>query len=274
MALSFLSGAAQESFIYVQDKKVKLYYEEVGNGQAMLFIPGWTMTAGFFKKQKAHFKDQYRVITYDPRGQGRSDKTFQSNTYAQHAMDLRDMILSLNLSKVILVGWSSGCLTIYSYLDQFGIDQVARIICIDEPPKWIGDSSKEWVYGDFEGYRSSLEGLLTSRKSDAGGVIDWMLKEPVDSLEKQWMLEEMMLTPDYVALSLFVDGMISDYTDVLKKLDRTTSILFLLRDSWYERGKTWLNQHIPSAEVKPISSHAMFWEKPEKFNDLVEDFLR
>ncbi len=273
LILLFQAAESQGTFIENLNGEIDIYYEDTGTGQPIIFIPGWTMTSGFFKKQTEYFKSEYRVISYDPRSQGRSKKTMERNTYKQHARDLKGIIDSLGISETILVGWSSGCLTIFEYLDQFGTDRIKQIVFIDETPKWIGDPGKEWVYGSFNGYRSSLKGLLERRPSGAYGIIDWMLDKPIDSLTRNWMVSEMIMTPNHAALSLYIDGMASDYTDVLRNFDSTTPALFLLRESWFDKGKSWLKNVIPSAEIFPISSHAMFWEHPEEFNLLMEQFF-
>lgn len=266
------SGYAQGNFIQVREG-LSLYYEDAGAGQPIVFIPGWTMTTSFFQKQKAHFQDTHRFISYDPRSQGRSSKVTENNTYTHHASDLRHILEVLDLENVVLVGWSSGCLTMYAYLQQYGRDRIAQLVFIDEPPKWIGDTAKEWVYGTFDDYKGSLEGVLTTRREDAYAVVDWMLANPVDGATKEWMVDEMMKTPSHAALSLYVDGMIADYTDVVQGLGSDVPTLFLLRDSWHEAGIQWLNQAAPLAKIERLSSHAMFWERPRAFNELLERFL-
>jgi len=266
------AGYAQGDYLQVREG-LSLYYEDTGTGQPLVFIPGWTMTAAFFQKQKAHFQDTHRFISYDPRSQGRSSKVVENNTYAHHASDLRHLLETLDLEDVVLVGWSSGCLTMYAYLQQYGTDRIDRLVFIDEPPKWIGDTTSEWVYGTFEDYKGSLRGLLTTRRQDAYGVVDWMLADPVDAVTRTWMVDEMMKTPSHAALSLYVDGMIADYTDVVQGLGSDVSTLFLMRESWYEAGRRWLNTTAPLAKTERLSSHAMFWENPRTFNELLERFL-
>lgn len=266
------AGYAQGDYIQVSEEVV-LYYETAGAGQPLLFIPGWTMTTPFFQKQKEHFQHTHRFISYDPRSQGRSSKVSENNTYAHHADDLRHLIQALNLQDVILVGWSSGCLTMYAYLQRYGTDRIDRLVFIDEPPKWIGDRANEWVYGTFDDYKGSLKGLLTTRHEDAYGVVDWMLVDPVDFPTREWMVAEMMKTPDHAALSLFVDGMIADYTSVVEGLGAEVPTLFLLRESWYADGVRWLEQVAPEAQSERLSSHAMFWEQPLAFNRILEHFL-
>lgn len=247
-----------------------LYVEETGKGETLLFIPGWTMTHRFFEKQKEHFSERYHVVLYDPRGQGRSDKTTYKNTYAHHAMDLRELILQKDLNEIVLIGWSSGCLTLYEYLRTFGVDRVRKMVFIDEPPKWIGNSEKEWVYGTFDDYRSSLKGMI-SGPSEPNDIIDWMLNDSIDDPTRNWMRKEIRMTPPHIALSLYIDGLVSDYTKEVDQLEIPS--VFMVRDSWYDQASTWLKIHVPEAKIKAITSHAMFWERAEEFNTLLEDFI-
>ncbi len=263
---------AQENNLLKLDDGTALFIEEAGEGQPMLFIPGWTMTHRFFEKQVEFFAAQYHVITYDPRGQGRSDKTADGNNYAAHASDLRQIILKKNLEDVVLVGWSSGCLAMFEYLRGYGYDRVSSMVFIDEPPKWVGDTRTEWVYGSFDDYRSSLKSMI-SKPADPNGIIDWMLAEPVDSVSKDWMRKEILMTPRPIALSLYIDGLISDYTGEVSNLRSETPAMFMVQASWYDRAKAWLSKNTPHSKVVEISSHAMFWEKPDAFNALLKAFI-
>ena len=263
--------AMAQDFLTLEDG-AKLYIEEEGTGQALIFIPGWTMTHRFFENQKAFFSKGHHFISYDPRGQGKSDKTAHGNSYYTHAEDLHQILIEKDLDYVVLVGWSSGCLTVYAYLRRYGLDKIDKLVLIDEPPKWIGDVESEWVYGTFEDYRGSLEDLI-SQNSNPDGIIDWMLKEPVDNQNRKWMAEEIGMTPPHVALSLYVDGLICDYNQELIALPEHIPAFFMVRSSWFDQARSWLEINVPHAKVEEISSHAMFWENPEPFNHLLSNFL-
>jgi len=261
---------AQGEYLVLKDS-TKIYVEVSGEGKTVWFVPGWTMTHRFFEKQQAQLSAEYKVVTYDPRGQGRSDKTTDKNTYYHHAADLRELILQKDMNDLILVGWSSGCLTLFEYLRAFGTKRVHKMIFIDEPPKWIGQVEKEWVYGTFEDYRSSLKRML-SQPSEPNEIIDWMLQNPINDDTRTWMREEILMTPPHVALSLYIDGLASDYSPEVEKLD--IPALFMVRRSWYDRARTWLKSTAPHAQITPISSHAAFWERPREFNARLTEFIQ
>ncbi|MEL6304694.1 MAG: alpha/beta hydrolase [Bacteroidota bacterium] len=264
------SVQGQEEFVMLKDS-TKLYVEDSGKGQTLLFIPGWTMTGRFFEKQQQQLSKTHQVITYDPRGQGKSNQTIYKNTYFHHAKDLRELILQKDLKDVILIGWSSGCLTLFEYLRTYQNDRIKQLVFIDEPPKWIGEVDKEWVYGTFDNYRSSLKGMLEG-PSEPNGIIDWMLKDSIAPETRAWMRNEIQMTPPHVALSLYIDGLACDYTQEVQSISIPT--LYMVRDSWFTKARSWLNEKAPKIEVVSISSHAMFWEKPEEFNAQLLQFIQ
>jgi len=276
VALLFLfitfNSYGQDRFLQVGKDSISIFVEDVGQGKTLLFIPGWTMTSKFFKKQQSYFKDNYRVIAYDPRGQGKSSKTSNGNTYATHADDLDGIIKAMGLKGVVLVGWSSGCATMYEYVKRYGTENLSHLVFIDEPPKWIGNVEEEWVYGTFEDYRGGLKSLIGGYDAYLDGIVDWMLVEDFEEDEKEWMLNQMKMTPKDIAISLYIDGLTSDYNDVFSKLDEVP-MLFMVRESWYPQVQEWLNINAPGAKAKAIQSHAAFWEYSVSFNNFLEVFL-
>ena len=259
---------------YVQiNDDVELYYEERGAGTPLIFIPGWTMTTAFFEHQLAYFSRQYRVITIDPRSQGRSSKTLENNTYAQHASDLAAFMEALDLEDVVLAGWSSGAHTLYAYIRAFSLARIKALVFIDETPKWIGDTKTEWVYGTAMGYKSSIQGILHDRRNGAAGIARWMVERPLNDEEVAWMVDEMMKTPTHAAFMLYVDSLFEDYMPEARAIDGQVPVLYMLRESWLDQARRWLDVHAPNAEILPMNHHAMFWERPDAFNAALEIFL-
>ena len=54
--------------------EIELNYEIDGNGDALIFINGITMDTNGWAYQAPFFSQSFRVIRYDCRGQGMSDK--------------------------------------------------------------------------------------------------------------------------------------------------------------------------------------------------------
>ena len=112
-----------------------LSYVEYGAGKPVIFIPGWTYTVKVFARNLPVFAEHYRVLAYDPRSHGDSSVTPDGNNYDRHGDDLNGFINRLGIEDCLLVGWSMGVSTAYSYFEKFGTDNVRGFISIDEPPR-------------------------------------------------------------------------------------------------------------------------------------------
>ena len=252
---------------------VELHVEEAGSGSPLVFIPGWTMTTLFFEGQVAAFADRYRVITFDPRSHGRSTKTADGNTYAQHGRDLGALLAHLELDEVVLVGWSSGAHDVLSYVREHGTARLRAVVLVDEPPKAVGNRDEEWVYGSFDGYRSTFESILYRREKSAEGLARWMVSRELDDHEIERIVAESTKTPNEAALALMVDTTLLDYTAEARALDGEVPVLYMVRESWVDQARGWLRENAPSAEIVTLGSHAEHWERPEVFNRKLEAFL-
>src|SRR5829696_4043413 len=69
---------------FVESNGVKLFYEVYGDGpDTMVFPPPWAIVhSRVFKAQLPYFSERFRSITYDPRGNGRSDRPTDVEAYS------------------------------------------------------------------------------------------------------------------------------------------------------------------------------------------------
>ena len=143
---------------------VELHYVEKGAGQPILFIPGLTFSSEIFESQIDYFSKTNRVIAIDPRGQGTSTKTVHGNDYATHGKDLAKLIEILDLKDLILVGWSTGNLEVWSYISQFGKKRVKAVVTIDMSPVPLSIDPSCWVEGSLDELRTAASEILISPK--------------------------------------------------------------------------------------------------------------
>ncbi|MDY7230289.1 alpha/beta fold hydrolase [Hyalangium rubrum] len=88
----------------------QLYYEEHGAGtDTIVFSHGLLWSGEMFREQVAVLKDRYRVITFDHRGQGRSEKTADRLDMDSLAEDAAELIRQRSPDKPVhFVGLSMG----------------------------------------------------------------------------------------------------------------------------------------------------------------------
>jgi pimeloyl-ACP methyl ester carboxylesterase len=129
---AFSQTSPNQTFFTASDR-VKLHYIEAGQGQALLFIPGWLMPADVWEKQIQELSKNYHVIALDPRSQGLSDMTTVGNNPLRRSQDIQELLTTLHLDSVVLVGWSLGAYDALAYLDQFGTDKLYALVLVDSP---------------------------------------------------------------------------------------------------------------------------------------------
>lgn len=84
-----------------------LYYEELGQGEPMILIHGYSLTHRMWDSQFQEFARHYRVIRYDLRGFGQSSRPIEGFQFT-HAEDLVVLMDSLRITKAHIVGLSLG----------------------------------------------------------------------------------------------------------------------------------------------------------------------
>ena len=89
---------------------VNLHYEIYGSGDhTIVFVPTWAIVhSRCYKAQVPYFADHFRVITFDPRGNGKSDRPDDTAAYAVDNLidDVRAVLDATGTKQAILFGFS------------------------------------------------------------------------------------------------------------------------------------------------------------------------
>lgn len=93
----------------IRVNNVELYYESTGSGlEAVVLSHGLLFSGEMFREQVRHLAERYRVITYDHRGQGRSEVTAGGYGMDNLAQDAAELVKGLGVSPCHFVGLSMG----------------------------------------------------------------------------------------------------------------------------------------------------------------------
>jgi len=130
------------SFIKTTDattgEEVKLFYEDWGQGQPVIFIHGWPSCHSMWEHQLSELpKHGVRCIAYDRRGFGKSCKPWNGYNYDTMADDLKAIIEGLDLQDVILVGFSMGGGEVVRYFSRYGGARIKKAVLISAVPPYM-----------------------------------------------------------------------------------------------------------------------------------------
>src|SRR6478609_4210906 len=88
---------------------IDLYYEDHGNGPAVVLLSGWPLDSRSWEPQvHALLGAGHRVIVYDRRGFGQSSRPTEGYDFDTLAADLDNVLTTLDLRDVTLIGFSLG----------------------------------------------------------------------------------------------------------------------------------------------------------------------
>lgn len=256
---------------------IELHYWEKGEGKPLVFIPGLTFSGEIFKAQVEHFSKSYRVIAIDPRGQGYSAKTVDGNDYLTHGRDLAALIDGLGLSDAVLIGWSTGNLDTWSYIQQFGCGKLRAAVFIDMSPLPLSPDPSWWTEGSIEELSAVASQVLVSPAGTRDFFSEYatgvMIQHEMSQQELSYILDISGRTPYWIAKALFCDAIFSNYLETARDAAKQVPCMMFIAEHWQDVAKPFVEAQLPGYRTCVMGGHLMFYEYPEKWNAELEAFL-
>lgn len=258
---------------------IKIHYKVKGEGVPIIFIHGFSENHGAFRIQEKVFSRNHKVITYDLRGHGISDRTDKGLNIERFALDLKELINYLELEKVILVGWSMGGSIIFEYINNYGQENLYKICIIDKSPKTINDDT--WKLGLYHGKYTLEDGIrdLELIKNNWMEFAEKFIRTMAPYLnESQFKIsmEKMKSNSPHVMYSIWESMINKDHRNILGKITIPTLILFGEKSTLYsiEVGE-YLRDNIRNSKLILFKdcTHLLVLENPIKFNKILQEFI-
>lgn len=266
---------------FLTSDNVKIYYNQVGSGKAIILIHGWSCSHLHFNNQIEELSKNFKVIYYDLRGHGISEIPDYGLTMPRLAIDLKELLEHLSLKDVTLVGWSMGTSIIFDYISQFGCEKLHKLCLIDMTPKVITDDTWNYrSYGNFScednfnkivrmsgDWNKFSQYFTPALFSKSGGTDEKLLN---------WALNEMLKSSPNAMVRIWISMTSKNYLNVLKNISIPTLIIYGEESALYPpENSEYMNREIPKSTVIPFPKcgHALFLEKPEMFNNKLTKFI-
>lgn len=279
------------SFVIVGQENgqdIQIYFEDhaplaEGTGQTVVLIHGYPLDGRSWEKQTfALLNAGYRVVTYDRRGFGQSSQPTVGYDYDTFAADLNTVLETLDLTDVVLVGFSMGTGEVGRYISTYGSARVAKAAFLaslepfllqtdDNPagvPAEVFDGIKaaatadrfSW-YDDFYQNFYNLDENLGTRISEAVVRGSW----------------NTAVSASWFAAFAVVPTWLTDFRADIPKIDVPSLIVHGTSDNILPIDSTGreFTKLLPSAKYVEIEGapHGLLWTHADEINTILLDFL-
>lgn len=251
--------------------------QEWGNpaGAEILFIHGFSQShLSWMRQVDSDLAREFRIITYDLRGHGNSDKPLDAARYRDSKAwgdEVQAVIDAAGLKRPVVVGWSYAGRVISDYLATHGAGQLAGINFVDAPikadPALIGDNLKNLPL-------MASEDLLTNIAATRAFLHGCFSRQPsADDYETMLAFNMMVLPKVRAGLS----GRPLDASEIMSKLKLPVLVTHGAEDRNAKLGAgQYTASVIPGAKLSVYEGigHSPFYEDAPRFNSELAAFVR
>lgn len=263
---------------------INLYYEDLGAGQPVVLIHGFPLNGQSWEKQTSFLIDRgFRVIAYDRRGFGKSDKPSKGYDYETFAADLNELMNTLDLRDAVLVGFSMGSGEVARYLAKYGSERVSKAALLGALPPFLLKTADNPEGVDRKVFDDIKANIVKDRPSFFTGFFKDFFN--TDKLGKTRITDEAVqmnwnvaVQSSAIATLACVDAWLTDFREDVKKIDVPTLIIHGDADRILPLESTArrLPDLIKNSRLILIKDgpHAIGWTHSEDVNESLLEFLK
>jgi len=266
---------------YAKSSDVHIAYQVLGKGPIdLVLVPGWVSNIEIFWEEPGlvrflqRLSSFSRLILFDKRGTGLSDRVCYTPTLEERMDDVRTVMDAVQSDRAALVGYSEGgpmcCLFAATYPERTSsvimIGSYARRI---KAPDYPGGVSPE----KFKGFLKQIE----TNWGDAVGLESRAPSLAKDPLFRQWWARFLRLSASPATeIALTTMNSEIDVRKILPTIRVPSLIIHAENDlvTSVEDGR-YISENIPGAqlEIIPSKDHLPWVGCPEMILDKIEEFV-
>jgi non-heme chloroperoxidase len=263
---------------------VRLHIEDSGgDGRPVVLIHGWPLSAQAWNPQVSALREAgYRVVAYDRRGFGRSDKPESGYGYDTLADDLQRVMDQCGLQDVTLVGFSMGGGEVARYIARHGESRLHSVVfaaavppylmkTADNPDGPLTPEKAQEKSAAFERDRSAYFDQFATAFFSADGVLQ------VTEAQRRQAIVLCEQSAQHAALACMESFATTDFREDLKKLTVPVLVIHGGSDAIvpFEGSGQRTHSAVPHSKLITVSGapHGLNVSHAQAFNDALLTFL-
>jgi pimeloyl-ACP methyl ester carboxylesterase len=261
---------------HVQANGINIYYESQGEGEPLLLIAGLGATHYLWELQVPSFARWYRIVTFDNRGSGETDKPPEPYSVSLFADDTAAMIDALGIERAHVYGQSMGGLI----AQEFALRHPQRLRSLVLGCTTFGGPNSVLPSPQAAALLSGMPNLPEDQAVDR--VLELFYspryrREHAEEARRRIQSYFPLRTPPDAYARQLVACLTFDAYDRLPQIATPTLVINGAEDALIPaENSRIMAQRIPAAELIlfPEVGHLYFHEVPEEADAAVADFLR
>jgi pimeloyl-ACP methyl ester carboxylesterase len=251
--------------------------QEWGNpqGPEILFIHGFAQShLSWMRQVNSDLAKEFRIITYDLRGHGNSDKPLDKARYHDNKAwsdEVKAVMDAAGLKRPVVVGWSYAGRVISDYVTTHGPGRLAGINFVDASIKFF----PEFVGENLKNIAIMTSGDLATNIAATRAFVHGCFEKQPTADDFETMLSFNMMVPPIVRANL--NGRPLDATEVMSRLKIPVLVTHGEKDRNAKVGTAqYTAKTIPGARLSVYEGigHAPFYEDAARFNAELAAFVR
>lgn len=257
---------------------VKVYAEDIGIGQPIVFIHGWPLNHKAFESQIGELASNgFRFIGIDLRGYGKSDKPSSGYDYDTAASDVKAVVDHLGLENFVLAGFSMGGPIAIRYITKYGEQGIDKLLLL---------SAAAPSFTQREDFKLNMkpkevDKIITQVKTDRPAFLadfaNMFFEQKKSPQFLRWFESLGLEAGAHSTVNSAISLRDEDLRDELAGISLPTAIFHGKKDQIcaFELGEE-LKKGIPNSVLVPFeqSGHGINGDEPEKFNTEMIRFLK
>ncbi|MFX1277118.1 MAG: alpha/beta fold hydrolase, partial [Promethearchaeota archaeon] len=184
--------------LFAELNGINICYEIRGKGEPLFLIHGFGSKKEVFIGQVEILSKSYKVIRFDNRGSGKSDRPNEPYSMGMFVEDTRALMDYLNIKKTHILGYSLGGMIVQNFVLKYP-DYVNKLILINTVPKveYSNAEIKEYIDSKIANHELKLKDPIRAFYEGAEGgytpeFIKFMKEHPKEKIHGMFTAEDLI----------------------------------------------------------------------------------